>query len=31
MTESFGEMEETRKDMFRVAKQMVKLKDNLIS
>ena len=31
MTECFGEMEDTRKDMYRVAKQMVKLKDSMIN
>lgn len=31
MTECFGEIEDTRREMYRVAKQMVKLKDSLIT
>lgn len=31
MTECFGEIEDTRREMYRVAKQMVKLKDSLIN
>ena len=31
MTGCFEEIEDTRKDMYKVAKQMVKLKDSLIT
>lgn len=31
MTDCFGEIEDTRKEMYRVAKQMVKLKENIIN
>jgi len=30
MTECFVDIEDTRKDMYRVAKQMVKMKDGLV-
>jgi hypothetical protein len=31
MTECIGEIEDTRKDMYKVAKQMVKMKDSIIN
>lgn len=31
MTECIGEIEDTRKDMYKVAKQMVRMKDTLIN
>jgi hypothetical protein len=31
MADCFNDMEETRKEMFKVAKQMVRMKDTLIS
>ena len=31
MTECIGEIEDTRKDMYKVAKQMVRMKDSLIN
>lgn len=31
MTECFVDIEDTRKDMYRVAKQMVKMKDSLVN
>jgi hypothetical protein len=31
MTDCIGEIEDTRKDMYKVAKQMVKMKDSIIN
>ena len=31
MTECIGEIEDTRKDMYKVSKQMVRMKDTLIN
>ena len=31
MTDCFSDIEDTRKQMYRVAKQMVKLKDSIIN
>jgi hypothetical protein len=31
MTECFIDIEDTRKDMYKVAKQMVKMKDSLVN